>query len=267
MPKIIFILFLCAFALIANGQDTVGSAGRSGWQIINTQGLPEKREDCSFVEAYGLFYLLGGRGIKTVDVFDPKTNTWTHRGNTPVELNHFQAVAFKNKIYVIGAMNGRYPHEKPLENIYIYDTQSDTWQTGPAIPAGRLRGSGGTVVYKNKIYLVCGIQDGHFDGTVPWLDAFDPETGNWTAMADAPHGRHHFNAVVVGGKLYLASGRFTSAKTQPAIQLNVPEVDVYDFKKNTWTTRSAEINLPVPRAGSAAVAFKNQVVILGGEST
>jgi hypothetical protein len=266
MRKIIYGMLIFAMPILAHAQDTSKIANVTGWQMLTANGVPEKREDCSFVEVNGLFYLVGGRGIKPVDVFDPKTNTWQHKGNTPVELNHFQAVACKNDIYAIGAMNGRFPHEKPLENIYIYHTQTDAWEKGPAMPAGRLRGSGGTVVYKNKLYLVCGIQDGHWDGTVTWMDEFDLETNTWKALPDAPHARDHFNAVVIGNRLYLAGGRRTSFKTKQIVELTVPEIDVFDFKKQTWETLPADKNLPTPRAGCTAVKYRNQLVIIGGES-
>ena len=191
MRKILACLLLLTAHIICYAQDTAKTSGKQGWQIIQTQGTPEKREDCSFVEINDLFYLIGGRGIKPVDVFNPLTNSWQHKNKTPVELNHFQAVGYKGKIYVVGAMNGPFPHEKPLENIYIYDPQTDEWQTGPAMPSGRLRGSGGTVVYNNKIYLVCGIQDGHYTGFVTWMDEFNPATGKWRILPDAPHARDH----------------------------------------------------------------------------
>ena len=130
MNKIIylFILFV-AFPVLSNAQDT--SKIENGWKIIQTQGVPEKREDCGFVEVNGLFYLIGGRGIKPVDVFNPATNSWQRKGNSPFEIHHFQAVAYKNLIYMVGGMTGVYPHEKPLENIYLYDTQTDKMAKRP----------------------------------------------------------------------------------------------------------------------------------------
>jgi N-acetylneuraminic acid mutarotase len=163
-------------------------------------------------------------------------------------------------------MNGKFPHEKPLDSIYIYNTETDQWKTGPPMPAGRLRGSGGAVLYKNKIYLVCGIKDGHWDGFATWMDEFDPETGAWTVLPDAPHARDHFNAAVIGHKLYLAGGRRTSFKTREIATLTVPEIDVFDFKSKTWQTLPASANLPTLRAGCTAVKYKDDLVIIGGES-
>jgi len=266
MNRTLLLIVFFALPFISEGQDSGMASYRNSWKIISATGIPEKREDCSFVEVNHLFYLLGGRGIKPVDVFDSETNTWQHKGNTPLELHHFQAVAYGDKIYVVGGMTGNYPHEKPLENIYIYDTQKDEWQKGPEMPPNRLRGSGGTVIYKGKIYLVCGIQDGHFDGTVTWMDEFDPTTGKWNILPDAPHARDHFNAVVIGHQLYLAGGRRTSAKTNQVVQLTVPEVDVFDFGKQLWSTLPASQNIPTQRAGCAALSYKNKLIVIGGES-
>jgi len=266
MKKILFILLFLPFSFFAKAQDTSRVKDGHKWQLISTQGFPEKREDCTFVEVDNLFYLVGGRGIKPVDVFDPKTNSWQAKSKSPVEINHFQAVSFKDKIYAVGGMNGGFPHEKPLENIYTYDTKTDEWQKGPLMPAGKRRGSGGAVIYNNKIYFVCGIQDGHYDGTVAWFDEFDPKTGEWHGLPDAPHARDHFNAVVIGDKLYLAGGRRTSAKTREVIQLTVPEIDVFDFKKQEWTTLPSSQNIPTQRAGCTAVKYKHYLVVIGGES-
>jgi len=265
MKKITYsIILLFVFLLTARAQDT--TSANKGWHIIKAQGAPEKREDCGFVEVNGLFYLLGGRGIKPVDVFNPATNTWQQKGKSPFEIHHFQAVAYKNFIYMVGGMTGGFPHEKPLDNIYLYNTETDEWQKGPEMPAGRLRGSAGCVVYKNKIYLVCGIQDGHYDGNVTWMDEFDPETGKWSILPDAPRARDHFHAVVIGHKLYAMAGRRTSMKTNNVMQLTIPEVDAYDFKDKTWQTLPAGSNIPTLRGGGAAVAFKRYIIVMGGES-
>src|ERR1700748_1839650 len=159
------------------------------WKIINTTYSYQPREEADFVNIKGLFYLLGGRKIQDVNVFNPKTSTWTIAAKPPVELNHFQAIVYKDELYVCGAMMANYPHEKPLDHIYIYNPASDSWRIGAEIPKDRLRGSGGAVLYKNKFYLVCGIQDGHWTGNVAWFDEYDPQTNQWTKLPDAPAAR------------------------------------------------------------------------------
>ncbi|MDB5120442.1 MAG: Kelch repeat type 1-containing protein [Sphingobacteriales bacterium] len=239
---------------------------KSGWNILEVKGVPTKREDCGFVEVDGLFYLIGGRGILAVDVFNPSKNVWLKKRSTPFEMHHFQAVAYKKEIYIVGGMTSKFPHETPLDHIYIYNPKTDIWRKGAEIPKNRRRGSGGTVVFKNKIFLVGGIQDGHFDGTVNWMDAFDPLTNTWETFKDAPHARDHFHATVINNKLYASGGRRTSFKTKQVVDLTIPEIDVYDFKSNQWQTLPETLNLPTQRAGCITIAYKDQLYIIGGES-
>ena len=149
------------------------------------------------VEFAGKSYLFGGRGIKPVEEFDPAAITWRKLGPTPLEIHHFQPVAFENKIYVMTAMTGKYPKETPLDNIRIYGPKLDTWRQGPKVPKHRRRGGAGTVVHNGKNYIAGGIIDGHTSGTVAWFDEFDPKTGKWRELPDAPHIRDHFRLLAV----------------------------------------------------------------------
>jgi hypothetical protein len=234
------------------------------WEAVVTEGAPLARHECAFVEAAGKLYLMGGRGEKPVNVYDPATNRWSDAAQPPIEIHHFQPVELGGKIYVLGALTGKYPHETPIEHVLIFDPAANAWSQGPAIPARRRRGAAGVVVYLRKIYMVAGIRDGHWDGHVAWLDAFDPHTGEWTELADAPRPRDHFQAVTIDGKMYVAGGRRSSAKTQETFNLSVGEVDIYDFASGKWATSGAKI--PTERAGTFSTAWKGRVLVLGGES-
>lgn len=150
--------------------------------------------------------------------------------------------------------------------MHVYDPATDRWSTGPEIPADRRRGGAGAVVHDGQIYVVAGIRNGHTDGHVAWLDAFDPRTGEWRRLADAPRTRDHFQVGVIDGKLYAAGGRRSSAATGQPFELTVPEVDVYDFRTGRWSTLPTSANLPTPRAGSTTAVLNGRLLVLGGES-
>jgi N-acetylneuraminic acid mutarotase len=133
------------------------------------------------------------------------------------------------------------------------------------MPAGRERGGAGTVLHDNKIYLVGGNTNGHWNGFVPWVDVLDLRSGEWTALPDAPHARDHFQAALVDGRIVAAGGRRSYAETKQTFNLTVPEVDVFDIVSGQWSTLSAPI--PTPRAGCLAVARGGWAVVLGGESS
>lgn len=236
------------------------------WKIIDTKGEPHGRHEAAFVKVNDKFYLLGGRGIKPVDIYDPATNTWTDGAEPPLELHHFQAVKKDDDIYIVGAFTGKFPNEVPVENIYIYKTKENRWIKGDAIPEDRRRGGAGSVLFNNKIYLAGGLQDGHNGNHVLWFDEYDPETGNWQKLPDLPRFRDHFQAVVANNKVYLMGGRRTSRSIGQVFSLLIPEIDVYDLASKEWTTLPDSLNLPTPRAGTSSIAINNQLFILGGES-
>ncbi len=254
------ILFVFISSVSLFGQIPAGT-----WSAVDVQTSGAKRHESTFVNCDGVFYALGGRGKRPVDAYYPKQNRWEFVADAPFEFHHFQAVSFQHEIYVIGAMTGNYPHEKPLNNMWIFNPRTKVWREGAAIPADRLRGSAGVVVRKDKLYMVSGIQDGHWDGHVRWFDVFDPKTNQWEKLPDAPRARDHFQATLVGDKLYVAGGRTSHASIGKVLNETIGEVDVYDFKNGSWTTLANP--LPTQRAGTASVGQFPYLIVMLGEST
>lgn len=234
------------------------------WKTIETKGEPTARHENSFVESEGKFYLLGGRGIKPIEIYNPLNNTWTKGAEPPVEIHHFQAVSYHGKIIAGGAMTGPYPDEKPLPNFYVYDPIYDNWTLGPEIPESRRRGSSGVVIIEDKMYMICGIIDGHNGDHVKWMDVYDFQKREWSVLPDAPRARDHFHAVLADNKIYAFAGRNTSKNTNQVFDLTIPQVDVFDLKTTSWSTMKKEIH--IPRAGASVAVLKNEIFIIGGES-
>ncbi|MDE0103416.1 MAG: hypothetical protein OXN89_13650 [Bryobacterales bacterium] len=211
---------------------------------------------------------MGGRGIKPVEEFDPATRSWHQLGPTPFEMHHFQPVEVGGLVYVVTAMTGKYPKETPLDAWHTYEPEEDLWQEGGPIPVGRRRGGAGTVAYQGKIYVAGGIVDGHTSGTVPWFDEFDPETGEWQTLPDAPRPRDHFPAVVAEGRVYLIGGRNTSYHEPDNFTAFfgavIPEVDVYDFATGEWSTLAEPLD--VPSAAGGLAVLNGSIYYFGGES-
>jgi len=155
-------------------------------EIASDGSTPVARHENGFIEVGGKFYLIGGRETTVVNVYDPVQKVWSTGGALPIsKMHHFQPVVWQDKIYVIGAYTGNFSTgntgsnpETPIADVYIYDTQSQTWSKGPAIP--RPRGSAGLVVYNDEFYLLGGITNGHQNGWVKWMDKFNPTTLTWT---------------------------------------------------------------------------------------
>ncbi|WP_020568721.1 malectin domain-containing carbohydrate-binding protein [Neolewinella persica] len=227
------------------------------------------RHECSFVQAGDNFYLFGGReNPTTLDVYDYQNKAWSQISNSaPASFNHFQAVEYQGLIWVIGAFkdNG-FPNETPADFIWSYNPATDEWVQGPEIPASRKRGSAGLVVYNDKFYVIAGNTIGHNGGYIPWFDEFDPATGIWTPLADAPRARDHFHAAVVGDKLYVAGGRESGPVNGGSVfEPLIPEVDVFDFNTGSWLSPSSAADLPTPRAAASVAVFQDELYVIGGE--
>ena len=234
------------------------------WEMVETEGEPYARHEAAFIEFDGKFYLMGGRRIQPVSIYDPIANLWSEGAAPPLEVHHFQPVALGDRIYFVGAMTGGYPNETGLERVLTYLPSADRWEFTHEIPESRRRGGAGAVAYRDKIYLAGGIVRGHMGGYVNWFDEYDPKSGEWKTLPNAPHMRDHFQAAVLRGKLYCAGGRTTSKETNQVFDLTVAEVDVYDFSSGQWSVLKEP--LPTPRAGNATMRLGDEVIVIGGES-
>ncbi|MBT8295474.1 MAG: PKD domain-containing protein, partial [Gramella sp.] len=237
------------------------------WSIIDEDKNYTARHECSFVQAGDKFYLIGGReNAQTLDIYDYNSNSWVSLvDSAPQEFNHYQATEYEGLIWVIGAFQtNSFPNETPAEFIWAFDPAAEEWIQVAEIPENRRRGSAGLSVYNDKFYISGGNTIGHNGGYVSWFDEFDPATGTWTSLPDAPRPRDHFHAAVIDDKLYLAGGRL-SGGSGGTFKPVISEVDVYDFLTNTWSTLPADQNLPTPRAAAVTVNFNGKLVVAGGE--
>lgn len=264
MKKLLIELLLA----VTIGATAFGQSG-GNWNIVKTKNKVDGRSECSLVAVNGKLYLIGGDGpAKPVVVYDPVKNTWTKKALTPVVMHHFQAVALKDKIYVLDAFyDGGFPNQSPMPNSYSYDTKTDTWQKLAEIPEARRRAGAGEAVHNGKLYLVGGITHGHSSGTNSMFDEYDPATNTWKVLQEAPHIRDHSMAVVVGDKLYAIGGRNTSYRDPkgviPFFRQVILDVDCYDFKTSTWSTLASK--LPMGTGGGTAVNLDNIIYYIGGE--
>ena len=257
-------LFLSLILVVSSCDDGIPTDWQ--WETIETKGQPTARHEAGLVAYKDNLYLLGGRRINPTSVYDTQTSTWTEKSETPIELHHFQPVVYGDAIYIIGAMTGQWPNETPVDKVIIYYPEKDEFVYSHNIPEHRRRGGAGAVVYKDKIYLVGGITNGHMDGFRPWLDVYDPKTGNWETLADAPHARDHFQAVVSNDKIYAFAGRRSSRSTEQDMDLTVSYGNVYDIKSGQWQDLQANLSIPTERAGNMAFVWNNDIIIGGGES-
>ena len=254
----LFVSSLLLFAASSDADLTV----QSSWQTFaSTDGsILTKRHEAASVVHGSHVYLLGGRSSRPLERYSVTTGQWENLGPAPLELHHMQPVVLNSKIYILGAFTCCYPREDIVSEIHVFDIPTETWDVVGSLPSNRVRGSAAAVVHQGKIYLIGGNTDGHDGGAVPWFDEYDPQTGVWSELPDAPNARDHFSAVMVGDQLVAAAGRQTSLPSPAAGPVLV--TDIYDFNLGQWRTGAS---IPTARAGVVSVAHDGHVIVAGGE--
>ena len=238
-------------SLVGPGAMGAPPQGVGEWESRAPSLVP--REEGSFVEANGTFYLAWGKNQSTQEVYDPQTDSWSIAGTLPANLSHVQGVVVNGLIYYIGGF--AFDPRREVGTVYVFDPSSGAWSGGTPMPTGRNRGAGGVAVWDGKIYYVGGMHD---RVAVPWVDVYDPAANAWTSLPDMPHARDHLAVAAADGSVYAIGGRLGDPT------LPVAATDRYDIALGSWATGLAP--LPTPRAGLGIVQLGGELVVLGGSN-
>jgi N-acetylneuraminic acid mutarotase len=72
--------------------------------------MPTARQGLVAVAVNNKIYAIGGSNVSylaTNEEYDPATDTWTQKGNIPIDVMSPAAVAVDNRIYLMGGMQFR----------------------------------------------------------------------------------------------------------------------------------------------------------------
>jgi N-acetylneuraminic acid mutarotase len=189
-------------------------------------------------------YMAGGfgntRGFKR---FEAQSDTWTVLAETPAGRDHSLAAAIGDSIYVTGGNhNGGGDHSSQGWRYVIAENRWEAIATLPGVTQSAGAALAGFAYFSD------------INGN---LTQFDPRTRTTRQILGAAGNvpRDHSQLVEFQGELWLIGGR----------QVNVREtarVSIYDPASETWRQGP---NLGLARAGFAAAATRELLVVAGGE--
>jgi len=220
--------------------------GLGRWEPLRPSG--RERQEVSYVAASGRLYLAGGG--REHEVYDPAIGRWRDAAPLPVSVDHIQGVELGGLVYYIGGLTA-WP-EPHVDAVLAYDPATDAFEERAPMPRGR--GAGGVVAHDGRIYYLGGLHDGD---AVAWVDVYDPVANRWSRLPDMPRVRDHFQAAVVGDRLYAIGGRDVD------IDATTDAVDVFDLGRGVWDEGAAP--LPTPRGGFAVAVVGDEILVIGGE--
>jgi hypothetical protein len=117
--------------------------GQATWQ--READLPNPRGHVSAAVLEGKIYALGGdhgHDVTQIDLkychqFDPATKKWTEIASLPDGRSHFESstIIYQNKILIVGGRcNSSQPPRNVVDDLLVYDPQSNTWQVVGTLP-------------------------------------------------------------------------------------------------------------------------------------
>ncbi len=140
---------------------------------------------------------------------------WQNAAPMPTPRNQFSAVTIEGRIYAIGGQFHHDSEQLDQARVDIYDPETDSWASGPALPKGHSHAEAGTFVHDGRIYMVGGhtTPDGGTKSIDPDILALTPG-GAWELVGKLPVPLSSPAAAIIDGKLYVAGGSLDGSSVE-----------------------------------------------------
>ena len=224
------------------------------WRQLKS--LPEPRTRLQGATTInGKLYVAGGASFNSADsvkrtlfVYDPTTDTWSRKADTPFWPCGGVQANISGKLYVYNSCD--------YGDFFEYSPRTDKWRALPKMqwteaPFGSPMGD----AINGKFYLTGG-HDPHNRSNL--LHVYDPATRTWTRKRSMPTGREGAFAVAFHGKLFVAGGLVRSSTGALS---ETTKVEAYDPVTDTWAEGPP---LPSHRALGGSAYVGGKFYTLGG---
>lgn len=135
------------------------------WQAKSP--LPTPRHGCTLAPFKKRIFVFGGAGDrheiwgprKTVESYDPSTDTWRTHRDMPVGLLEAGAVELNGKIFLVGGQTNKDDDAKAMNTVHEFLPEEDRWRVAGTLPNPVQ--FAGTTVFDGYVYVIGGC-DGQF---------------------------------------------------------------------------------------------------------
>jgi len=240
------------------------------WTEIKVSDSPVSRSSHGISVIKNIVFMFGGEhdartplasDVYSFDLTDvtPKWTKVSASGEAPsARFGHGQC-SVGESIYVFGGRMGTAIDEKLLNDLYKFDTCTNTWSrvsTSGHVPCPRSYHS--MVSNGEHIYVFGGCPE---KGRLADLHCLDTRTNEWSALETGPmegRGGTPF-AAIPGGELYVIGG-FAGSECAGR---ETNDIHKYNIASNKWQT----LEETIPTACSVAIAGSvgEKIVLVGGE--
>lgn len=233
---------------------------------------PNPRFEPGVATVGGKVYAFGGfRSDFTVyrsyASYDPVSDTWANLGDLPAGMaeTHMGVAHDDRYVYFAGGFGGDLQNASPsqwiTDELWRYDTQTNTWLERASMPAAR--GAGVLALVGNRLHYIGGNSadrvtnvDSHF--------VYDIASNAWLAAATpTPDAKDHSSVAVVGTRIYVLGGEYGHDERHQQQR----SVDVYDTATGSWNSPFKPADIPETKSHTEGGTYVSggAIVIAGGQ--
>jgi hypothetical protein len=249
LPLALTMLLLCAAALVPPCAATpfqweyTGSLKTARFHHTATL-LPDGR----VLVAGGAAGVGGDRPLKSAELYNPATGTWSDAANLNNARDSNTATLLPSGMVLVaaGRQSGIY-----LTSAELYDPATDTWSLTGSLDTGRIFHTA-TLLPNGMVLVVGGIQG---DIYLASAELYDPSAGTWSDTGSLITAREFHTATLLhNGKVLVAAGRGSGS-------VELTSAELYDPTTGTW---SATGSLNTERYDHTATLLPNGMVLVAG---
>ena len=257
--------------------DTRGdSLGPATLQWTRKADMPTARIGFATSVVNGKVFVIGGSAqlemdefgdtsLSTVEMYDPKTDTWERKSDMPTARSGVSVSVVDGKIYAVGGSKikriqmprGFSSESEELATLEMYDPITDTWTQKADMPTPKKTM---TCVVNGKIYAIGGWLTTNQKPHLGTVVVYDPATDTWAKAQSMDCARCSAAISVVNGEIY-AIGGLGSPPIQDQSDLYLSNVEVFNPKTNQWGEKT---EMPAPKALHTASVIDGKIYVIGG---
>jgi N-acetylneuraminic acid mutarotase len=205
--------------LIPTDINEVYDPATNTWETKTAMPTPRYEMQANVVN--GKIYVISGNTFvpdfsTKNEAYDPITDSWYTVVPEPIPtpFYYYSSAVIDNEIYIIGGMTlwltyGGGPSSPPTNETWIYNTKTDEWIQGYALPYLVVCGAATVTTGVNapqRIYVIGGCGGRGLDETTSRVSVYDPKIDVWTVGEEMPTSRFRLAVAVVNDKIYAIGG-------------------------------------------------------------
>jgi N-acetylneuraminic acid mutarotase len=215
------------------------------WETLANMSVA--REGGAYAVLNGKLYAIGGKGLSSVEVFNPSNDSWSAGVALPSQVKYGTAITVDGKIFLIGGWNAS---NQNINQVLCFDPSTSQWIAKATMPTAR---HGAKLVwFENRIWVIGGNDGSPTDK----VESYDPTTDAWQTEASLNGIRVWLVAWVSNGRIYAGGGHGGSS--------HLNSLEVYDPKIKQWTSAGY---LPENKYAADSIVLYNTAFVISGQTS